>query len=160
MSEKPPTDRDFEKLHPELRRRLLEAFQYWGRKKLAVFVTEGWRSHELQQWYYDSGRTREGPTLTYAQPGESYHNLEILGVPFAGAVDVAVWNEDKPWAKSLEWNGTAAEWDIVHEGALLAGLQILKFEAPHLQLPYPLDVLRNTHPWDFPRPHSSLRTQE
>jgi peptidoglycan L-alanyl-D-glutamate endopeptidase CwlK len=160
MSDVTRPDRDFDKLHPELRRRLLDFLQLCGRRKLAVFVTEGWRSPERQAWLYESGRTREGPILTHAKPGQSYHNITILGRPYSGAVDVAVWDEDEPWSKSLEWTGTEEEWEILHDCAHKAGLETLEFEAPHLQLPYSRDVISQALPWPEPWEHPLLDDQE
>lgn len=147
MSDPQRTDRTIEHLHPELRLRLLTFYQETGRRRLGVFITEGYRTLERQAWLHASGRTRPGPILTYAAPGTSYHNLMIHGVPCSAAVDVAVWDEDTPWSKSLEWNGSASEWEIVHAAAQKAGLQTLKFERPHLQLPFPLADLAAGRHW-------------
>lgn len=147
MTDPQAQDRDFSHLHPLLRLRLLDFFQEVGRHKLAVFVTEGWRSGERQEWLYASGRTRKGGLLTYARAGQSYHNLMIEQRPCSAAIDVAVWDEDASWSKTLEWKGTDAEWRIVHEAAAKVGLQNLKFEAPHLQLPYPLHELKAGVHW-------------
>lgn len=155
MSDVTRPDRDIEKLHPELRRRLLLFFQYCGMRQLAVFVTEGYRSEERQAWLYASGRDREGPVLTYAKPGQSYHNIEVGGRPLSGAADVAVWDEDTPWSKTLEWKGTEEEWRIIQDCAHRAGLKTLDFEKPHLQLPFPISVIRA-----FPGPDLCLQEEE
>lgn len=63
------------------------------------------------------------------------------GKPCSAAVDIAIWDEDQPWAKSLEWAGDAREWAIVAEAAKIAGLRTLSFEKPHLELPYALQEL-------------------
>ena len=140
-------DREMAKLHPLLQRALLDLFQELGRRKLAVFMTEGWRHPERQEWLYTSGRTREGAILTYARPGQSYHNLVINGRPFSAAADFAIWDEDRPWSKRLEWTGTEAEWRIFDEAARKVGLVTLKFELPHVQLPHDLDELRRGRHW-------------
>lgn len=147
MTDPTVQDRDFGHLHPLLRHQLLEFFQETGRRKLAVFVTEGWRSEERQGWLYASGRSRSGPILTHALPGQSYHNLLLAGRKCSAAVDVAVWDEDKPWPKSLEWQGSDKEWQIVEAAADKAGLQTLSFERPHLQLPFPLPELARGLHW-------------
>lgn len=158
-------DRDFSHLHPLLRHRLLDLLQETGRRGLAVFVTEGWRSEERQDWLYAQGRTLPGAIITYARPGLSYHNLKCNDRPCSAAVDVAVWDEDKPWSKSLEWSGTAREWEIIHAAAAVVGLQTLTFEKPHLQLPFPLQELEaglhwpvQVIRWPSPTPSALLRS--
>ncbi len=140
-------NRDFGSLHPLLRLRLLDFFQACGRGRVSVFVTEGFRAAERQAHLHASGRERTGPILTHAKPGQSYHNLLIAGRPCSAAVDVAVWDEDEGWSKTLEWKGTAREWDVVHAAAAAAQLQTLIFERPHLQLPFPLEDLAAGAHW-------------
>ncbi len=149
MSDVTKPDRDLTKVHPLLQLRLLSFFQECGRRKVSVFITEGYRSGERQDWLYARGRTRDTsrPVLTYAKAGQSYHNLLIMDQPCSAAVDVAVWDEDTPWSKSLEWSGSAKEWEKVHAAAEAAGLQTLNFEKPHIQLPYALDDLRAGAHW-------------
>lgn len=140
-------NREMGKLHPLLQRALLDLFQELGRRKLAVFMTEGWRAPERQAWLYASGRTRDGSILTYARPGESYHNLLVNDRPFSAAADFAIWDEDRPWSKSLEWSGTQREWGIFDDAARKAGLVTLNFELPHVQLPHDLEELRRGRHW-------------
>jgi hypothetical protein len=42
-----------------------------------VELFEGVRSHERQQWLWDSGRTRPGKIITNALPGESTHQFGV-----------------------------------------------------------------------------------
>lgn len=147
MNDVTTPNRDLTLLHPLLARRLLDFLQETARQKLAVFVTEGWRSEERQTWLYASGRTRPGAILTYARPGQSYHGLRIHGRRRSAAVDVAVWDEDVPWSKSLDWSGSDKEWRIIEAAAKTAGLQTLSFEKAHLQLPFPLAELADGRHW-------------
>lgn len=147
MSDVTTPDRDFGKLHPLLQRALLEFFQELGRRKLAVFMTEGYRPLARQAHLYEQGRTRPGPVVTYAKPGQSYHNLTVNGRPASAAADFAIWDEDRPWSKSLEWTGSEREWEHFTEAAHKVGLVTLRFERPHVQLPHDLEALAAGRYW-------------
>ena len=57
-------DRDLTKLDPAFRRKLEAVIKDLAEHGLKLFVTEGFRSLERQQWLYAQGRTRTGPLVT------------------------------------------------------------------------------------------------
>lgn len=42
-----------------------------------VGISDGYRSTETQNRYYEQGRTRPGPVITNARGGQSYHNYGL-----------------------------------------------------------------------------------
>ena len=61
-------------LHPivaEKSRELVDAAEEIG---IDIVITDGFRSFEEQDALHQQGRTSDGNIVTYAEPGESYHN--------------------------------------------------------------------------------------
>ena len=91
-----------EKLHPRLREEtkkiLAECDQALsGRAKVRVTYTL--RSFAEQQAIYDQGRTKPGPVVTNAKPGQSLHNYGL-------ALDICLIID----GKEISWN-TAKDYD-------------------------------------------------
>ena len=47
------------------------------RQRLDVIITSTFRDNECQQFLYAQGRTRPGPKVTNAMPGQSFHNYRV-----------------------------------------------------------------------------------
>jgi len=66
-------------------------------QELDAFIYSGYRSFEKQEWLYEQGRTRPGEIVTYAKPGQSWHN-------FGTAIDMAFKNKKNEWTwDSNKW---------------------------------------------------------
>lgn len=91
------------------------------RYDMVMFLNEGYRSDERQQFLYGKGRTAEqlvavGLDPKYAQPAEnrvtnaknaskSAHGWTDADAPAAAAIDVVpVGADGKPWTKDDPWN--------------------------------------------------------
>ena len=62
-------------------------------------VTAGLRTMAVQAALYAQGRTRPGQIVTYAEPGDSAHNVGL-------AIDVAL----QPTPGALSWDYTLPQW--------------------------------------------------
>lgn len=125
-------NRDLAGLDPRLVEKWLLLRDWADRRGCPIFMTEGRRSRARQAWLYAQGRTRPGPIVTHAQPGQSNHEPAANG--YGCAIDFAFlprgeagpWDEAHPWAEvgaqaellGLEWGG---RWRTP--------------DRPHLQLP-------------------------
>jgi len=90
-----------------------------------LFLTCTYRSNEEQAALYAQGRTKPGPIVTKALPGQSYHNHKP-----ALAYDVAVLVNGK-----LDWNTKGEAWKAIKKTGITCGLEGLSFELAHFQLP-------------------------
>lgn len=61
-------------LHPQLAVRVLELYVLCWSKGIPLRVLEGHRSLGRQAELYAQGRTKPGPIVTNAKPGQSKHN--------------------------------------------------------------------------------------
>jgi hypothetical protein len=92
----------------------------WAKERgLDISVVEGYRSPERQAELYAQGRTKPGPIVTQAKPGQSRHQS-------ARAIDVVITRDGKPvdekrlWAQlgrigqemGLEWGGS---WKSIYD---------------------------------------------
>lgn len=129
-TQEPPRDSEPGNLHPAFRPihyKLLERLTTEG---LPFRLFEGRRREERQAWLYASGRPqmpggREGPILTKAAPGLSYHQYGLAG-------DYVLFLDGK-WS----WDTSkinAERWRRLQEIGMELGLEPLSFELPHLQL--------------------------
>ncbi len=78
-----------------------------------LLVTCTYRSLSEQAALYAQGRTKPGPIVTRAQPGQSAHNFGL-------AVDVVPLRNGKP-----VWDAADPVWDAVGECGMAAGLEWL-----------------------------------
>lgn len=88
--------RRIEDLHPKLQpiaREFLSRCQAAG---FAVLITCTYRPLDEQAALYAQGRTKPGPIVTKAKPGQSRHNNVIDGKPAALAFDVVPLRHGKP----------------------------------------------------------------
>lgn len=116
------SDQRLKEVHPELARRVRELVQRLSKRGVVIEVVQGLRSFEAQQALYEQGRTRKGPVVTNARPGQSFHNygLAVDLCPFkAGKPD---WDDEGAFDAfgaeasklGLEWGGTWRHPDRPH----------------------------------------------
>lgn len=133
-------------LHPEVEERGNELVALCAKRGIRVVLTGGFRSMEEQDALYDQGRVTEGPIVTKAKGGDSYHNYGL-------AVDFALRTKQKDvvWDLERDDNGNGkADWTEVVEIAKKLGFSWggdwENFpDYPHLQLDfgYSLRQLKN-----------------
>jgi len=88
---------------------------------LDASIYEGFRSLERQQYLWESGRSRPGPIVTNAKPGQSAHNWG-LGADLVGKVD-------GKWT----WDEKKFDYKLLRKTYLKHGLQIVGFEYVHCE---------------------------
>jgi peptidoglycan L-alanyl-D-glutamate endopeptidase CwlK len=128
MSNPETVNRDLKLLHPLLHERFEAALTTLSRSVPGIRAFETYRSLNRQAFLFAKGRTTEGPIVTKATPGYSWHSYGL-------AVDVAVYTPADPD------NHVKANWswdfdkELVKEAMLLHGLELgPPFEACHFQL--------------------------
>jgi peptidoglycan L-alanyl-D-glutamate endopeptidase CwlK len=124
-------------LHPDVAEKTEELIRLAADKHIEIVITDTVRTMEEQEALYAQGRDSEGNIITYARPGESFHNYGL-------AVDFALKNEagDIIWDTSYDGNDNGkSDWvevaDIAKElgfewGGDWAGFQ----DYPHLQMTF------------------------
>lgn len=120
--------RKLEDLIPILAIKVMELSKNAKDKGINILITDTWRSFAEQQAIYDQGRTKPGNIVTWAKPGESYHNYGL-------AFDfVPMSSSGKP-----DWNATD-KFHIVGElgeDILLEwGGRWIKKDMPHFQMSF------------------------
>ncbi len=85
-------------LHEEVRGRANDLLTRAENRGLGILIVSGLRTFSEQRKLYALGRTAPGKIVTYAQPGESYHN-------FGMAFDFAVLGQ-----QGVVWNPEHREW--------------------------------------------------
>ncbi|MCL6592311.1 MAG: M15 family metallopeptidase, partial [Firmicutes bacterium] len=107
---------DDERLNPEVARatRKLVALYHIEDRQNPLYISEGYRSPETQQRYYNQGRTTPGPIITNARPFESWHEYGLaVDIVFQNARGEPSWDNDFPWQSlgrvgqnvGFEWGG-------------------------------------------------------
>lgn len=135
--------RRLEDLHPAARRRAVAFLGACRREGIDVLIYCTFRDAEAQAAEYAKGRTAPGRIVTWAKPGESWHQYRLAFdcVPF-GPGGKLVWNRSTPeerelWERvgkagesvGLQWSGrwTGAKRETAHfqftGGLTLADLQ-------------------------------------
>jgi peptidoglycan L-alanyl-D-glutamate endopeptidase CwlK len=92
------------KLHPRIRKVAMDAYLHavhFTPFGVHPYITEGLRTFETQAKYYAQGRTAPGDIITYAKPGQSYHQYG-LAFDFVNWINgKAIWPKnpkaDKNW---------------------------------------------------------------
>lgn len=120
-------NRDISMLAPFVVVKLTAALDDVKSEGFDVAVFEGFRTMERQQWLYDQGRTRDGKIVTYARPGESFHQYGL-------AVDI-VGNRNGKWDWSIAY-------DKITPIFLAHGFETLKFEKAHFQITGGLSIAK------------------
>ena len=103
---------------------------------LALF--EGYRSVDRQEYLYQLGRSLPGKVITYARPGQSFHNMGL-------ACDL-VFKIDGKWV----WDG---QYDKIEQIMLKHGFSSLKFERCHFQITGGLTAKKA---WEIAQNHGLL----
>lgn len=103
-------------------------------------ITCTYRSNDEQAQLYAQGRTKPGPIVTKAMPGQSAHNVFLNGAPAACAFDIVVMQSGKP-----QWNVRNPAWQIAGKigqsvGLDWAGSWTSFVEFPHFQVPNWKDI--------------------
>lgn len=90
---------------------------------IILAICQTWRSFEEQDLLYQKGRTRPGPKVTNARPGNSYHN-------FGRACDCAFMVDGK-----LVWDGPWERYgEIAKQSGLAWGGDFKSFpDKPHIE---------------------------
>jgi peptidoglycan L-alanyl-D-glutamate endopeptidase CwlK len=96
---------------------------------IVIEVVQGLRTWEEQDALYAKGRTTEGPKVTNAKGGSSFHNFGL-------AVDVCPFIKGKPW-----WDAPRKTWAHIGRAAKKHGLEwggdwTSFVDLPHVQLPH------------------------
>jgi peptidoglycan L-alanyl-D-glutamate endopeptidase CwlK len=116
LAEKEPrglaqSQRYIDQLDPSLRSMARELLTRASNVGIDLVVTQGLRSNAEQERLFAQGRTTEGPIVTNAPPGSSWHN-------FGMAFDVAVLS---PEGKAT-WPNDSALWDRIGTLGKASGL--------------------------------------
>jgi peptidoglycan LD-endopeptidase CwlK len=78
-----------DELHPVFAPIAAEFWQVAADAGLDLVLVHAWRDPAVQARLYAQGRTAPGRIVTWAQPGDSPHNVTIYGRPASMAIDVA-----------------------------------------------------------------------
>jgi D-alanyl-D-alanine dipeptidase len=128
MPDQSKPDRDLSKLDRTLRRKLEAVLCNLAGHGVKLFVTEGYRTVERQQWLYAQGRTRKGPIVTKC---DGVHNKSAH--QSGRAADIAF------RGGKLYPPGDSPAWKLLASSAKAHGLVwggTWKFaDRPHLELP-------------------------
>lgn len=113
-------NRDPKELLPEVASLFLQLQQEMAAGGHPIFLVEGYRAPERQDWLYGSGRERPGPIVTNARAWHSWHQTRrAFDVAFDGPVP---FGNDHPWLYlgecgeqlGLEWGGRWTHPDRPH----------------------------------------------
>jgi peptidoglycan L-alanyl-D-glutamate endopeptidase CwlK len=122
-------------LHPAIRQDAIDAYNEAVRKTpvgVHPVIIETFRSFEMSDLYYQKGRTKPGPIVSYARGGQSYHNYG-LALDFALQVNGKI-----PWKINKDWMTVV---DIFKSHGFEAGIDWAgkKKDAPHFQKTFGLN---------------------
>ena len=118
-------------LHPVVARKLADALVVCHGKNLNVYLFEGMRLPERQDFLYESGRTLPGKIITNAKGGSSFHQYGLAG-------DLVFKDEHGHWS----WDG---DYEAVGKIMTAAGFEWGKSfkgfpELDHFQMVWGLDI--------------------
>lgn len=110
LQKDPYTLRKLKKIHPSLISELTDIYDEILARGVNIRITDSLRTMERQSELYAQGRTKPGPRVTNAKPGQSYHN-------FGMAIDFALLlpgNKRVSWDLNLDLNNNQQkDWDEV-----------------------------------------------
>jgi len=117
-------------LHPDFRARSLDLAKRVENAHLPIMRYEGWRdpARQADLWAFGrvSGIGTPGHHKTFEMAWQSSHQW--------GFAEDWVWWFNGAWSWTPPGNAVDG-WDLFHSFATAAGLQFLRFEQPHVQLP-------------------------
>jgi peptidoglycan L-alanyl-D-glutamate endopeptidase CwlK len=131
-------------LHPQVKAKGDELVARAARLGIAVVLTNGFRSAAEQDALYDQGRVTEGPIVTKAKGGQSYHNYGL-------AIDFALRTSqgDVVWDLERDGNGRADWMEVVKLAKRLGfewGGDWVQFpDYPHLQMGFGYSLRQLQH---------------
>lgn len=155
-------------LHPLLRRAVAAICL-----ALPLVPKEGYRSLESQAELYAKGRTKPGPIVTWAKPGQSPHNFNppsVSGDDGALACDLIL-DTSRVKVRRVVWNGKTYPdaWDDVtpaavavwqalgvaaqEQGLVWGGSWKRKVDKPHVELPDWRNLIRADLRYQIGRAH-------
>ncbi|WP_163526603.1 peptidoglycan-binding protein [Halobacillus ihumii] len=107
--------RNMGNVHPVVKEAAIETIERAYSEGITAQISDGLRTYSEQARLYSKGRTAPGNIVTYAEPGESYHNFGLAVDFFLTSNDGqrAIWVVNSDWrrvaaiGKSLgfEWGG-------------------------------------------------------
>jgi peptidoglycan LD-endopeptidase CwlK len=112
--------RNIDDLHPVVAKKCREFIAACAKEGITVRISSTYRDHARQAALFAQGRTRKGKIVTYARPGDSWHNWRM-------AFDFFPVKKGK-----VDWNDLALFRRCRKIGEGL-GLEGLSFELAHLQ---------------------------
>lgn len=122
-------NRNLALLYPPFREMVEKGLAEAHAAGLMAYVFEGFRSMERQAMLYAQGRTAPGNVVTWAKPGQTWHNYGL-------AVDL-VWDKD-PAREGIQWSWAGA-YDRLATIMTAQGLEWLgatTSDKPHFQKKY------------------------
>lgn len=130
-----------EGLHPAVEEKAGKLLGMAEERGIPIDITDGFRSYKEQNRLFAQGRTIDGPVVTQAQGGQSYHNFGL-------AIDFAIWTPDGRliWDTGYDGNGNGkSDWfevaDIAKELGFDWGGDWQGFkDYPHLQMTFGLST--------------------
>ncbi len=87
------SSRDLDDLHKHMRGKIDTWLEACVREGVKVKIYQTYRSNAMQDYMYESGRTRKGKVKTWAKGGQSLHNNIEDGKPASYAIDFYIVNE-------------------------------------------------------------------
>jgi peptidoglycan L-alanyl-D-glutamate endopeptidase CwlK len=128
-------------LHPDVVQKAELVRQIAAEQGILIRYTDGYRSFDQQDALYNQGRTTEGPVVTNARGGQSYHNYGL-------AIDFVLTDHygNAHWELDRDINGNGvSDWEDVGNIAKSVGFtwggDWESFpDYPHLQLDYGMSL--------------------
>lgn len=138
-------------LHADFNRRLCGLETRLYNEDLSLEIYEGWRTPERQAALYARGRKigEPGKTVTRAKAWHSHHQYGLAADFVHRQIDKTRMNAQvvrKGSGRDLPsfwvwWPASDPRWEAFHRFAKEAGLEVLGFEKPHVQFPWPIEEL-------------------
>ena len=128
-------DRDLDKLNSVFKHLVLNFIEHAKYEGYDIFVTEGYRTQERQEYLYSLGRTRPGNIVTWIKNGSIHQKGKAIDIAFNGK---------ELYPKDYQtWRRVA---DIAKEHGLDWGYDLWGLDKPHFQIS---DKIPNNNSLDF-----------
>lgn len=129
--------RKIEDLHPKVADLCRAFIAECAKQGIDVLITSTYRDNESQAALYAQGRTKSGPKITNAKPGQSFHNWLVAFdfVPIEHGK--AQWNDLDAFRRcgecaehvGLEWAGRWVKFKEMAHCQFTGGLKLADFQA-------------------------------